>query len=519
MAGFEMVGSYEIPGTRFDLLRELAQTSSEGSVLHEMFSSSLASVDDVFDGARTASGEGISWFTGVENEALQQSVRPVVMEQIQRMLEGVLDSNGNQTLGLNEVYQWQRNAQDWARNTRQQAGYVAEIISTAKENVLAAAEGTGITTYRADDRPDLGFARNDPFVDKVRVDAAGNVVERIQTKFVGDNGKEWVQKMTSKKFDKYFDGVHVDKIECPSDYFDEAKAYISQRKESLGRQLERVTADGKTEVAEGIQARIDKLGKLDEMIEKSTVEMHEAEQARNHPKRYAAKVFAGETLEASVKEGAHGAAFAAGITFVSSSVIHGTEFINGEITADELAKEVATETGAAGVLGGATSFVSVAVANAMQASSCELISSVGGSCLPASTVAFVVESYDSVMDYAQGAIGVDELAYDLGHNAATIGGGALGGAKMGAVAGSALGPAGSFVGAMAGGLIGSTVASGAYETALRYAPEAAEGVAMQAKAFANEAVDAIANVYPDRVAGARAAFNEFFVKNGVPVSI
>ena len=45
-------------------------------------------------------------------------------------------------------------------------------------------------TYRADDRPDL-FHKNDQFVDKIRVDADGNVLERIQTKFVGSDGQSW----------------------------------------------------------------------------------------------------------------------------------------------------------------------------------------------------------------------------------------------------------------------------------------------------------------------------------------
>jgi phage tail tape-measure protein len=155
----------------------------------------------------------------------------------------------------------------------------------------------------------------------------------------------------------------------------------------------------------------------------------------------------------------------------------------------------------------------------MQTSSCELIRNVGGSCLPACTVTFAVESYDSVVDYAQGAIGADELLYELGHNAATVAGGAAAGGKVGAMAGAAFGPAGSVAGGLVGGLVGSAVASGAYETAMQYAPEDAQEIADQAESFAKQAMDVIASEYPDQVDSARTAFNEFFASNGVPVHI
>ena len=494
-------------------------SGDELTLLHVDFNSSVAAVDGVYDGATSPLDKIVALFTGTEDEALLQGIRPTLMEQAEIMLEGVIDGDGNHTLGLSELSGWKRSTEYWEQNTKQQAGYAAEIISTAKENVASAIEDSGLTTYRADDRPDLGFSKNDQYVDKVRVNAAGEVVERIQTKFVGNNGTDWVKRMMSGKFEKYLDGTKVDKIECPSDYYDEAKMYIAQRKESLGRQLKRVTEDGKADVADSIQSKIEKLNRLDEMVEKSTVSTDEARYARNHPKRYTAKLFATETIRAAAKEGAYGVATTAGLTFVTSSVIHGTEFLDGEISADEMAKEVASEVGVAGAVGGASSFVSAAVASTMQTSSCNLIRSIGGSCLPASAVAFAVESYDSVVDYAQGAIGADELAYDLGHNATTIAGGAVGGGKVGAAAGAAFGPAGAAAGGLIGGLVGSAVASGAYETALQYAPEAAQGIAEQAEAYAKEAMDAIASEHPDQVESAKATFNDFFASNNMPVRI
>lgn len=512
MDQFETFEAVELTGTRHDYLQELVG-------LHSNFESSLPMVAGAFDSVNPSFSDNLGWFVGIENQAILQSIRPSIMESIETMLNGQLDINGNQTLGLVEISSWEIHPEFFLQNLRQHAGYAAEVISTAKENIIAAAEGTGITTYRADDRPDLGFAKNDQYVDKIRVNAAGEVIERIQTKFVGNNGTEWVQKMMSKRFDKYLSGDHVDKIECPKDYYDEAKAYISQRKEDLGRQLERVTADGKDDVAQTLQSRIDRLNKLDDMIEQSTVTTDEARQSVTQPQRSVAKLFSGEMLEANLKEGAYGAAAAAGLTFVSSSVIHGAEFMNGDITVDEMVREIAAETGTAGAIGGTTAFIRATVASSMQSSSCNLIRNIGGTCLPACAVAFAVESYDSVMDYAQGAIGAEELVYELGHNAATIAGGALGGAKVGAMAGTAFGPAGMFAGGLVGGLVGSAVASGAYETAVQYAPEAAEEIATQVKGFAQDTLDIIANECPEQLENARAVLSEYFIVNEIPVTV
>jgi len=489
------------------------------SSLSGSFESSLAMLDDVFDTTGPSFYEGIALFTGIENQALLQSLHPSIMDTVEVMLDGCVGINGNQTLGLLELSTWHRNAEYWVQNTKQQAGYAAEIISTAKENIIAAAEGTGITTFRADDRPDLGFAKNDQYVDKVRVNSSGEIVERVQTKFVGDNGRDWVRKLMSKRFEKYLNDDLVDKIECPSDYYDDARAFISHSRESLRRQLLRTTADGNTEAAEAIQARIDRLDKLEGMMEKSTVSSHEASYARNHPRRYAAKLFANETLEESLEAGVSSATLAAGITLLSSAAIHGYECFNGEITPEEMANEIATEVATAGTVAGVTCFVSTAVASTMQSSSCTLIKNIGGSCLPASAVAFAVESYDSVVDYAQGAIGVDELAHDLGLNAASITGGTVVGGKVGAAAGTVFGPAGTVVGGLVGGLVGSTVACEVYETALIYAPDAAGAIAEQVETHAESVLDAIESEFPQQLDNARAAFNSFFESNGIPVSV
>lgn len=235
------------------------------------------------------------------------------------------------------------------------------------------------------------------------MDANGQIVERIQTKFVGANGKEWVSKMMSKDFDKYFDGS-VDKIECPKDYYDDALVAIKDRRASLQQQLERVSADGKTDVVQSLERRIDKLNQLEQMAEKSTVSTDEAVYARMHPKAYAAKMYTSEVAKVSNAEGLKSGALAAGITAVVSTVDNVSSYFEGEITATEMVVDVVEDTAAAGALGYGTAFVSTAVAQTMRASSNQLIQSIGGSCLPAAAVSFAVQSYEDISDYAQGKI-------------------------------------------------------------------------------------------------------------------
>jgi tetratricopeptide (TPR) repeat protein len=61
------------------------------------------------------------------------------MGQVEVMLNGFDIGDGTQSLGLIELGGWSRSTEYFLQNTRQQAGYAAEIVSTAKENIIAAA--------------------------------------------------------------------------------------------------------------------------------------------------------------------------------------------------------------------------------------------------------------------------------------------------------------------------------------------------------------------------------------------
>ena len=484
-------------------------------ILHRGFDTNVQPRDGFYQSIDPAVDESIARTIGIDDTATVAALRPTIMESTRQLLYGI-EKNGFHTLGLEEISSWKINPEYAVQNIKQQSGYAAEVVSTWKENMIAQTEGTGIKTVRADDLPEL-FKRNDQFVDKVRVDANGQIVERIQTKFVGANGKEWVSKMMSKDFDKYFDGS-VDKIECPKDYYDDALVAIKDRRATLQQQLERVSADGKTDVVQSLERRIDKLNQLEQMAEKSTVSTDEAVYARMHPKAYAAKMYTSEVAKVSNAEGLKSGALAAGITAVVSTVDNVSSYFEGEITATEMVVDVVEDTAAAGALGYGTAFVSTAVAQTMRASSNQLIQSIGGSCLPAAAVSFAVQSYEDISDYAQGKIDGLELAYNLGGNAAMVAGG-IEGAQIGAAIGTVAGPVGTVAGGIVGGVVGCVVATEAYETVVELGSEGAEFLATKANEFANQTIDAVAQSAPEKLEEVKGAFKEFASTVKLPFNI
>ena len=517
--------------------------SNKMEKLHNSFDSKVAAKEGYYAPEFSAVKDNWTSWLDLKDSSKLGEITGENVDTIKRMYYGS-DSEGIKTLGLEDISHWKLNPEYRQQNVEQQSGYVAEVISTAKENIIAQKEGTGITTYRADDRPDL-YHKNDQYVDKVRIDADGKIVDRVQTKFVGNDGRSCLQKLESKDFDKYFSDGKVDKMEIPSDYYDQIKEekLIEKKIEGLEKQVERLKVDGKSDIAANKQARIDKLKKIDEMLERSTVSSDEAKYARLHPKRYTRKLFVPDNVKMAHEMGKETGLQAAGITAVSSTVDNIRSVYSGDKTIAKACEDVAADTGKAGALGYGTGFVSSAIANAMSGSSHELLKSVSKTGIPAAAVSFTMESFDSVSDFAQGTIDGKQLAVDLGENAAGISGnmagsaigstvGAATGAAAGGVVGSVVAPGvgtaagmtiggkvGGAVGGIAGGMIGYAVTTQAYRTAVVYEPEQAVELADKAKGYATETIESVKQFSPDKVEIVKDSINAFASANSLPFQL
>ena len=217
---------------------------------------------------------------------------------------------------------------------------------------------------------------------------------------------------------------------------------------------------------------------------------------------------------------------AAVITCAISTVDNVTQFVSGDISAEDMAVNIAKDTGTAGAVGYATGFVTKAVANTMQHSTNTMLKSLGKCGVPAAIVSFGVESYDTVIDFAQGEIDGMELAYDLGENAASVAGSAAGAALAGAAVGSIIPGAGTAVGfvvggtaSVVGGMVGTAVATGAYRSAVEVGSAGAEVLADKAHDIASETVDAVKEYMPEHVDDVRNALNNFLAENSMPFSV
>ena len=234
-------------------------------------------------------------------------------------------------------------------------------------------------------------------------------------------------------------------------------------------------------------------------------------------KTYVAKEIGKEAHGVSMKS----AELAAGVTLATSTVKYSKEYLQGEITAGEMAEGIAKETAAAGAGAYGVSFVTQAASAAMRRSSIELINKVGGSCAPAMAVSFAVSSYDAVTQFAKGEIDGKELAYDLGNNAVSLAGSTAGGAlaatAIGAV-GVAAGPAAIAVGVL-GGTLGCAVSSVVYESAVELGAQGAEIVAEKAKSLAQETTAYFEDQLPDKVADVKSAFNDYFAEHKLGIRI
>ena len=510
---------------RSGLDQGLADAFRKLDSLHSSFDSKPTVVDGRYSNVNGSFNQNTAQWLGLSPGTDVSGIQGSLMDSMKDMYYGS-DVNGRQSLGLKEIHGWKREGVYKDINTKQQAGFAAEVISTTKENLIAKHEGTGMRTCRADDLPDL-YPKNDQYVDKVRFDADGNIVDRIQTKFVGNNGKSCLSKLMSQKFDKYVYDGKVDKIEIPKDFYDEIRRnnLIEAKRAELETSLAKVKELGKTDVAVKNEARLDKLNRLDKMLEPSTVTMNEAIDAVKHPTRTTAKFFYDDLVktgkevmkkgnEAGIKSGL----VAAGITMAVSTVDNVSAYIDGEITAEEMVVDIVKETAAAGAIEYGAEFISTAVSQTMSRSSCQMIRQVAGSSAPVAIVSFAVESYDSVTAYARGEIDGEELAYELGENAVTVAG-AMKGATIGATIGSALGPAGSVAGGIVGGVVGAAVASEAYATAVELGAEGVEFLAEQAENLMKGTLELFEEHIPDKLDDAKAAFSNYIEEFDLPFGL
>lgn len=245
------------------------------------------------------------------------------------------------------------------------------------------------------------------------------------------------------------------------------------------------------------------------------------------------KTKAGETVDkvrtnvgpknwASHEAGIESGKMAATITFTISTVDNVYSFVEGEKSAEEMVCDITKDTGTAAIIGYGSGFVTHAAAQALSESSHQVFRSLGNANAVGAAVSFGLDSYDSVIDFAQGNIDAQELAYDFGESGAGVAGSILGSAAAGAAVGSIVPGAGTIVGAgagLVGGMVGYTVTTGAYASAVELGSEGAEVLADKAHEFASNTLDSVEKTVPDKVEDVKASMNQLAEKANLPFKL
>lgn len=350
--------------------------------------------------------------------------------------------------GLKDIAKSKVNPQYHDANIKQQAGFSAEVKETARTNAENAINGKGNRKMRTDDMGSV----NDPLYDHVEVDANGNPIpgSGTQMKFVGKNPRECLEKLMSKKYQKYRDNNVP--FDVPSDYYDGVQQEIDKEIQKAKQQIEHAKTRGDRTVAEQKQNRLKELRKLKGNVNKSKVSSADAKFAREHPFLSAAQDIHNVSHRAGMEGLKTGAMVGGGMAGIRNMV----DVLQGKKTPAEAAKDIAMTTATAGAVGYGTNYLSTALKGTLQNSGNAFIRTLSKTNLPAAAVSTIIDSKDAIWDYVNGRIDGTECLKRVGKSGANT--------MMTmsyAAAGQALIPI-PIVGGLIGGMVGYTLTSSIY---------------------------------------------------------
>ena len=372
---------------------------------------------------------------------------------------------------LKSISQSKLNPEYYETNVKQQAGFSAEVSDVARMNAKAILNDERLRYFRSEDLP--GHVKNETPLDIIAVDKQGREVEAgsSQVKFTdaqrGEHGyvtnaKGQARKLASKDYsEKYPHG----RIRVAKNAYDDVKAELQQQQVSLERQIARAQQQNDYELEAQLSERLEYVKLEEQNLQCSEVTQNEAIQARLHPEKMTAKEIATYGHEAGMQ-------YAKGAATITGAITFGRcvgKVINGEMTPEEAAKEVALESAKSAGRGYLIGQANTAVGAMFRNSSKEFLKNLGKSNAPAMLVSFAGSSFQIMNDYFDGKISDKECFNSL----AKSGVGVVGTFKAGAW--------GAALGGPIGAVIASTVAGVAINAVYDYAVQQLEapGLARQ----------------------------------------
>lgn len=360
--------------------------------------------------------------------------------------------------GLKDISESKINPQYKSQNIKQQAGFSAEVRSTARKNAENIINGKKTRLVRTDD---LGSV-NDPLCDLVERASDGSIIPGTasQMKFVGSSPEALLEKLNSKKCQKYIDaGIFLDIAD--DDY--EAligshgkQGLIDEKIASLHKQATAAQKAGKSQIAGQKEAQIEKYEYIREKLRKSGLTRDEAVQARLHPKWSTVK----DVSKIANKAGVGQAKVGAGISGSISVVRNLTACVKGDKTPEEAALSVVEDTGRGAAVSYVSAFSGSVIKGAMQNAKSSYVQSLSKTNLATALVTATADVGKTLHRYFKGDITGEECVEELGQQGVGEIGSAMFSA-MGASFAASVAPASAAmtevaVYGAAGGLIGAT---------------------------------------------------------------
>lgn len=338
------------------------------------------------------------------------------------------------------------------RNIKQQAGYSAEIASVSKRNAQAIKEGGTARFSRSEDIARYG--KNHPVVDIVELLEGEEITS--QMKFV-TNQEGLLKKIACGEgggktdLSRY---MQVNKLEVPTEQVENMKKLCRKQAKKLHRQAERMTRDGKNDLAQKFQKQADNYERLEQKISDSGMTTDEAIAYRLRPRWETSKDIAAVSHDAGIAGAKLGAAIGGSISLVGNLVA----MYSGDKTFGEAVLDTGKDTLAAAGVGYASAFSGSAVKTLMQQSSGTIMRELSRTGLPAMIVSACLSTGKSITRFASGEIDAEAMLHEIGVSTS----GMLS-ASMFTVIGQVAIPV-PVLGSMIGGMIGYALTNTFYQS-------------------------------------------------------
>lgn len=379
---------------------------------------------------------------------------------------GIDNENGEQLKkGLKQISESKINPEYIKQNLKQQAGFSAENKYAARENARNIINKSEERIHNTDIK---GSGSYNELFDHIITDENGIVISEEQMKFIGNNPKELVNKLASKKFQKYFDANA--KITIPKDYYEGVEidgkrvsvfTEIDESLKNYHKQLEKVKANGNLEVAKKIEEKIAKYEKIRASLKNSKITNAEAMEARLHPVLSTTKDIGKVSLRAGGVQAGYGAAIGFCISIVKNSV----SVAKGEKKIADATKSITGDTIKSGAVSFATGFTGSAIKGFLQNSGKATVRQLSKTNLASTIVTSTIEVGKTLNKYIHGEISGVKCLEELGEK----GTGQIG-ASVFAIVGQAAIPV-PIVGALIGSIVGYTICASCYKETLRVLKE------------------------------------------------